>query len=356
MIQFALTKGLLLLIYASMPTNAASGSYYEPTYSMGSYSLTNPGNSATDLLYAQAAVNPNATRSVKFHPFPWFHGSSPEKYRDVEWEWRVNVSDLAPPDVRPETRDGAPLLDPHVALTTYDFRWPGSGNLSTQVGGGPDAVCISTAVSYTWPGNLTNRYAEGDTASADCGTVLGAACRDAILRNGSGYVTGNRRSCHGTGTPWNTLPECTDSFGYSHNLTRRLDPNKLPTVLTYDINRGNGTQPNPEWGNWTRVPGGTNPVSGTGFFAFNSFPRNATNETEYDEATNRLHVVMLNTMLPTGDGNGYQRGGCADVYAGQYDQGRVGGSGQRRCARCGTRPGGYGHCRGGDDAGMDHVD
>ncbi|KAK8063040.1 hypothetical protein PG997_015137 [Apiospora hydei] len=254
-------------------------------------------------LYARAAANPNATRSVKFHPFPWFNGSNPEKYTDVEWEWRVNISDFAPPDRR------RALIDPHVALSTYDFRWPGSGNLSDQVSGGPDAVCISTAVAYTWPGNLTNRYAEGgDPNSADCGTVLGAACRDAILRNGTGYVTGNRRSCHGTGASWNTLPECADSFGYSHELTRRLNPNKIPNVLTYDINRENGTQPNPEWGNWTRVPGNTNPTSGAGFFAFNSAPRNATNETDYYEATNRLHVVMLNTMLPTGDGNGYQRG------------------------------------------------
>ncbi|KAK8036325.1 hypothetical protein PG993_008939 [Apiospora rasikravindrae] len=297
---------------ASISTNAQSGSYYEPSYTIGPYNLTDgasDGNNARDLLFAQAVLNPNATRSVKFHPFPWYSGSNPEKYRDFEWTWRVNISDFTGPNTtKNETRAGAPLIDPHLALTTYDFRWPGGGNLSDQVGGHgtTDAVCISAAAAYTWPGNLTNRYTEGDVDSADCGTVLGAACRDAILRNG----TSDRRSCSGPETAWNLLPECADSFGYAQQLTRRLDPELFPTVLTFDINRNNGTRANPDRGrgNDTRVPGNPNLASGSGFFAFNEFPRNDTNLTGYYEATDRFHVVLLSTMLPNGDGGGYQGG------------------------------------------------
>ena len=153
-------------------------------------------------------------------------------------------------------------------------------------------VCITTLMSYTWPANVTNRYDEGDTDSADCGPVLGDECRDAIIRAGASDTSG----CGSPRHVWSALPECASSFGYAH------DQSQLAGLTTFDINASNGTRPQSAM-NETRVPGGTpNLTGGMGFYAFNSRPRNATNETEYYEATNRLHVVMVNADLPIPNG------------------------------------------------------
>lgn len=180
-----------------------------------------------------------------------------------------------------------------MELTTYDFSWPGGKNLSDQIRT-DDIVCLTVAMSYTWPANVTNRYADGNTDDGSCDAVLGEACRRAIESKGRNRPrTG---SCQAPLTSWDLLPECADSFGYARNVSRESGS------VAYDLNAYNGTVPGPGR-NGTRVPGGSpNPTSGTGFYAFNSAPRNATNETAYYEATNRLHVVMVNAMLPLNNG------------------------------------------------------
>lgn len=130
------------------------------------------------------------------------------------------------------------------------------------------------ATDYTWPANVTNKYANGDTSAVRCDAVLGEACRRAIEIKGANSASTNGGGCDGPATPWVNLPECADSFGYAHNIIR------FPSTMTYDLNAYSGTKGPGR--NGTLVPGGTpNPTSGTGFFAFNSYPRNATNETDY---------------------------------------------------------------------------
>ncbi|KAK8137214.1 hypothetical protein PG984_005154 [Apiospora sp. TS-2023a] len=290
--QHTSTKNLVLFSTAVFAAKPAFSESYQPIYHAGIYNLSSGVSNYTASLYQQAAANPNATRSVKLHPFGWYSGQNPDYYRDIEWEWRVNVSDFAAPDAEEKSReDGSRLVDPHVELTTYDFGWAGGQNLSDQIRTNA-SVCLTVAMSYDWPGNVTNRYADDDGSS--CDAVLGEECRRAIENKGM-----NQPQSHGCRAPamsWDALPECADSLGYTRNATGQAGS------VTYDINGFNGTQPAPGR-NGTRIPGGTpNPTSGTGFFAFNSYPRNATNETAYYEATNRLHVVMIQAMLPINNG------------------------------------------------------
>ncbi|KAK8097047.1 hypothetical protein PG999_012991 [Apiospora kogelbergensis] len=280
----------------SLPTNAQSVSDYATVYYPGPYNFTYNRNISGPLLN-QAAANPNATRSIKFRPFPSYSGNN-DRLRNLEWSWRVNISDFYAANASPSFSEDGLLEDPHVIVNTYDFSWPGGGNLSEQIGT-TNPFCISAAGSFVWPANVTNRYADGDPNSPDCGAVLGEACRDAIVRQGASSAGLDK--CSGPSKFWKTLPECAGSLGYAGSL------DSFSSVTTFDFNGYNGTKPDPNAkgpaSNATRVPGGTpNPASGTGFFAWNSYPRNATNMTEYYDATNRLHIVMINAALPIVNG------------------------------------------------------
>ncbi|KAK7912204.1 hypothetical protein PG985_014685 [Apiospora marii] len=254
------TSNMLLFLTALLSAQPALSERYMPVDYAGIYNLSSGVSNTTASLYAQAAANPNATRSVKLHPFDWYQGNNPDYYQNIEWEWRVNVSDFAATNAQ----NGMPLVDPHVELTTYDFSWSGGKNLSDQIRS-EDPVCITVAMSRDWPANVTNRYADGNTDDGSCDTVLGEECRRAIEKQGMSGSSSTK--CQAPTKSWNELPECADSFGYAYNLT-----------------------------------GSAGYVSGTGFYAFNSAPRNETNETAYYEATNALHVVMVNTMLPITNG------------------------------------------------------
>lgn len=71
MVQFIPTRNLFLLSSTLLSANAIS---YEPTYHPGSVNLSSGVSNVTAALYEQAAANPNATRSVNFHPFDWYSG------------------------------------------------------------------------------------------------------------------------------------------------------------------------------------------------------------------------------------------------------------------------------------------
>ncbi|KAK7953032.1 hypothetical protein PG988_013726 [Apiospora saccharicola] len=296
MVQITPARNMFLLSTALVSARAASTESYEPVYYTGVYNLSSSVSNVTAALYEQAAANPNATRSVKLHPFGWYSGQNPDYYRDIEWSWRVNVSDFAATDADSTSGDGTPLVDPHVELTTYDFSWAGGQNLSDQIRTN-HSVCLTVAMSYTWPANITNRYADGNTDDGSCDAVLGEACRRAIETKGQSRPQTDQ--CESPTTSWADLPECAGSFGYARTRSR------FSGTSSFDLNGYNGTKNRvgSSGRGGTLVPGGTpNPTSGTGFLAFNSYPRNATNETEYYEAANRLHVVMINAMLPINNG------------------------------------------------------
>lgn len=89
MVQFTPTRGFFLLASTLASTNAQSTNSYQPVYWAGPYNFSSHESNITASLYEQAAAHPNTTRSIKFHPFAWFSGVNPQKYRDIEWTWRA---------------------------------------------------------------------------------------------------------------------------------------------------------------------------------------------------------------------------------------------------------------------------
>ncbi|KAK7994051.1 hypothetical protein PG989_007432 [Apiospora arundinis] len=291
MVRSTLTGKLFLLAAVSLPTYAQKSDIYEPTYLTGPYNFSYGGKDITGPLYNQSATNPNVTRSVKFHPFWWYNGTNMTN-KEIEWTWRVNISDFYASNAAPRSSELGVLENPHVVLNTYDFSWPGAKNLSAHLGS-KDPLCISTGVAYTFPANVTNGYANGDTNSLDCGAALGDACRDAILRESSVSIL-NHGLC-AREKPWNTLPECAGRIGLDEKVSR------LPGSWRWNFNVANGSKTAPDRTDGRQIPHVPNPDSGSGLYAFNSWPRNATNLSEYYEATNRLHVVLID-MTDIGDG------------------------------------------------------
>lgn len=88
MVQSTSTSNTLLLLTAMMSAGPALAESYRPIQYAGIYNLSSGVSNTTASLYAQAAANPNATRSVKLHPFDWYSGANPDYYRNIEWEWR----------------------------------------------------------------------------------------------------------------------------------------------------------------------------------------------------------------------------------------------------------------------------
>lgn len=89
MVQFTATGNLFLFASTLALINAQGTNSYMPVYWGGPYNLSSHESNITTSLYEQAAANPNATRSIKFHPFAWFSGLNPDNYRDIEWTWRT---------------------------------------------------------------------------------------------------------------------------------------------------------------------------------------------------------------------------------------------------------------------------
>jgi hypothetical protein len=89
---------------------------------------------------------------------------------------------------------------------TYDFSWPGGGNLTSATPRSP--YCAVAMLSWGTAGNITAKYTEANNPnSTDCTPVLGSACVQAVLAS----AVKNPASCWDG--LWSRLPECADTFG-----------------------------------------------------------------------------------------------------------------------------------------------
>ncbi|KAI0538436.1 hypothetical protein GGR58DRAFT_468347 [Xylaria digitata] len=241
-----------------------------------------------------AQQHPNATRGVTFKPFGFEEGTSGEipAFRDIEWAWRINVSDFATPN---STTDGpGETRDTHVVTTTYDFNWPASDELSTKLNGSTARFCLTTADFHDLPVNVTNAYTENGTNSTSCVSTLGQACVDAILKGGKFEGDPTSRYCQAPSQNWPGIPECQNTLGYTSKVAR---------YFTLDtISRG--------FSNYTTQNVTKAFINGGGWSGYFSAPQNSSGSNEYYTAMNRLHIVMINALQASSTGfeSGYSQG------------------------------------------------
>jgi hypothetical protein len=113
---------------------------------------------------------------------------------------------------------------------SYDFSWPGGGNLVSAAERLNGTYCATAMFSWGTAKNITDRYTEENTMSTDCTPVLGEACVKAILTWSAKGDDGASQGCWDR--LWSQYPECADTFGieeYSPYGTHRL------ILQTYDL-------------------------------------------------------------------------------------------------------------------------
>ncbi|ETS76090.1 hypothetical protein PFICI_11477 [Pestalotiopsis fici W106-1] len=231
-----------------------------------------------------AKSNPTVTRSVKFGMLEEYWSSLPEDsvVRNSEWTWRVNISDVATPKV--EDND---LADPHVVSTTYDFTWPYGDDLSEALDGANSSFCMSVVESLDLPVSVLNGYTEDDANSTSCVPALGQDCVAAILQRGAISAAGNGSYCSSPAEPWNLLSACKDSLGDAADWGMDGTGYALGGL---DASSNETSRP------WT---------NGKGFKYDILRDLNGSLSDDYLLAVNKLHILMFNAQIPTGNGNEY---------------------------------------------------
>lgn len=149
---------------------------------------------------------------------------------------------------------------------TYDFSWPGGGVIS--VPNSNHSFCATAPVTITSLANVTNKYTDANTDSADCHPVLGEDCVRAIER--SAITGGGTHRC--PSRVWTSIPECADSFG-----AYPLDPPNAWAMLTQDI---------------------SGKASGERFHIITAGGYDGADASVYEKAVNMLQVVLLSPPPP----------------------------------------------------------
>ncbi|TGJ76835.1 hypothetical protein E0Z10_g10805 [Xylaria hypoxylon] len=274
----------------------ASPGLYDGPFDINSSSIP-PGLDAYSLnAVINAQQHPNATRGVVFKPFGFEGGTGTpgavSTFGDIEWAWRINVSDFTAPN---STTDGSDEpVDTHLVTTTYDFNWPVSDELSTKLNSSTARFCLTMANFHDLPVNVTNAYTDNDSNSPSCASTLGQACVDAILKGGSFQGDAESGYCQGPSQIWSSIPECQNTLGYTSTVSHGFSLN------TFSRGFGNQTTQNA-----TKIF-----TSGGGWSGYFSSPQNSSGSNEYYTDMNRLHIVMVNALLPasTSFEGGYSEG------------------------------------------------
>ncbi|KAF2971357.1 hypothetical protein GQX73_g2179 [Xylaria multiplex] len=224
-------------------------------------------------LVTNAQQHPNATRGVAFKPFELAATSnSNSALADLEWTWRINVTDFAAPNAI-DYKGDSEFVDPHIVSTSYDFNWSGAQNLSAELNGTDMRLCLTMTIYDELPANVTGAYTEEDTGSTSCVSTLGPACVDAILADGRFTGNGNE-TCYSRGRFWDTIPECESTFGYAIAESGSL------TMVSFSLN--------------------DSLTSGDGWWGQFSATQNGSASPQYYTSRNLLYVVLVNPLLAVG--------------------------------------------------------
>ncbi|RYC66093.1 hypothetical protein CHU98_g150 [Xylaria longipes] len=264
----------------------ANEGLYGGPFSIDGSSIPNGLNASSLNTVINAQQHPNATHEVIFKPFGSEGGTSGSvsTLQDIEWAWRINVSDFTAPNSTIET------VDTHLVTTTYDFNWSGSDELSTNLNSSTARFCLTMTDFHDLPVNITNTYTENDTNSTSCVSTLGQACVNAILKVGSFLGNAAYGNCQGPSQIWSSIPECQSTLGYTSMVSRYLS--------LYTISPGFGNHTTKDF------------INGQGWYGHFSSPQNGSGSNEYYTAMNRLHIVMINALVASSTGfeGGYSEG------------------------------------------------
>ncbi|KAI0178838.1 hypothetical protein GGR52DRAFT_276428 [Hypoxylon sp. FL1284] len=277
-------SSLIPIVSAAITTVYAA----DPFENVGSYGLDIIGgstlednrNADKDILdiSRNAQQNPNATRGVAFKPFDKIDLTNTGLASgDVEWTWRVNVSEFADP----KAIGIQPVADPHIVTTSYDFTWPGGGSLDKALNDSMAGLCVTAMTLPSLPQNVSDKYNSDAANSASCAPVLGQACVDAILGQGATEAGQPLGRCQGSSVSWFSFPECQDTLGYALSLT------------------GSGTVETASFGFHNVESNKTHErSSGEGWFGRFSAAQNGSGSALYYNTTSLLQVAMVNPVLP----------------------------------------------------------
>ncbi|KAF9873069.1 hypothetical protein CkaCkLH20_09579 [Colletotrichum karsti] len=289
-----------LQVAMTLGAQAASAALFSnwPAISAGPFgSDVDFRHNQSDEIYRKAITSPNATRSVKFHPFSnSLRGADGEP---AEWTWRVNITEFSLPagiNITDIASENATYIEnPTHVSTTYDFQWPGGGTLSKALGDSSAPFCISISNTIMYPANVTNLYTDEDTSSTDCEPVLGADCVRAILTKGDNFVGSSKTKCNGIGTAWSSLPECSGTLGYAvrENLDEKvLKLSNSQGILTVNINTNSDNAPKADSSAEMNQTYGI--TSGKGFSGFHSGVVSASEAASiYEASENSLQILMI---------------------------------------------------------------
>ncbi|KAI0968083.1 hypothetical protein F4678DRAFT_474917 [Xylaria arbuscula] len=236
-------------------------------------------------IITNAQQHPNVTRAAFFKPLELAKNSvGYPTLGDLEWAWRINVSDFVPSDALADlTSYGSDeTVDTHIVTTSYDFSWSSPENLTSELNSSIASFCLTVATSLTdLPANVTNAYTEQDTNSTSCVPALGQACVDAILATEKFEGDPVYGNCRAPSQLWSELPQCQNTLGYVYNVSHGF------TLLTGSRGFSNRTSQNAT----------ADFKNGGGWFGYISSPVNGSGSNEYYTAINRLHIAMINPLL-----------------------------------------------------------
>lgn len=172
------------------------------------------------ILLQTAAESPDNTSSVTFSES--FDGAN-----NQTWSWRINITNVAVPNATVPYPGESPAItpDPHVAYTTYDLSWPGSGTLNDQLadlvnsteGGNvlPETnLCVYVVGASSFPSSIANKYSASENGG--CSDTLGSQCVQSVLGAVNGYDFSTQRCPQ---SPFSTsLNGCGTSLGSGDGL------------------------------------------------------------------------------------------------------------------------------------------
>ncbi|KAF7536135.1 hypothetical protein G7054_g4776 [Neopestalotiopsis clavispora] len=247
----------------------------------------------TFTLIAAAQANPNLTRDIAIKPFNSVSSDSSEHgLADVEWHWRVNISDVATPNAQVDK-----ISDAHIVSTSYDFSWPETQEIPAELNNTSSALCITIAdAPVDMPVNVTNAYTEDDAGSASCVHALGQACVDAILASAGRPVTSEAGPmCSAPRESWAELDECRNTLEYA---SKSGGSERFFATSSFNVSYYGGSS--------NGSAGGL--ASGEGIFGTFSAAQNGSGSAEYYTAANRLQIMMINPILQSSGGFEYAAG------------------------------------------------
>ncbi|TLD29291.1 hypothetical protein PspLS_03493 [Pyricularia sp. CBS 133598] len=262
---------LIFVLLLAISAGAVGQTTPEFPWALGGFYFN---DNETTPLYDYGRQHPNGTRSINFTWSQW--DSLPEL------TFRMNATHFRYPNPR---RQREPIEDPHITAITFDFNWPGGGQMEDQFVGKKiyynqqnltivnlTRMCQTFYTpNFDYVTNISTSYTEEDARSTDCRPFLGDECVNDW--ESEPYST----MCSASGMSFNRGAVCRSVLGQDRTL-----------------------------GLWSHELA-TNYSSGGIVTGASTGAMNGTNMTSYDAVTNRVHILAINPVFKVRGLNGLNR-------------------------------------------------